>query len=343
MQGTEQMTVTPDALRLTIARLERRALQGRAQAGASWREPGSSRNGGLQARGSPRNAQAGSGLPGADTDATAHARARQAAIAAAEARPGAVLRFGIAAIDAHLPGGGLNRAALHELAGAGADTEHAAIPALLVAALLAHHPGQVVWATERRDLFAPALAAVGLHPDRIVFVEAGRSVLAAMEEGLRHPGLAAVVGEISGPIGLTASRRLQLRAEAGVPAFVLRRSRRFDDPLLSAPLAAATRWRVASLHTRPVRIDAPDLPGVARARWRLDLVRCRGGVPSSWTLEACDAQNRLGMAAELRHGPAAVHVGNDGKGGDLHHLGSADEAGQVRSGRSRAAAGAVAA
>ena len=253
-----------------------------------------------------------------------------------------VLRFGVAAIDTHLPAGGLSRTALHELAGIGPDTEHGAAPALLVAGLLARHSGQVLWVSRRGDLFAPALAAVGLHPDRIVFVEAGRSVLAVMEEGLRHAGLAGVVGELSGLLGLTASRRLQLGAEAGVPAFVLRRSRRFDDPLLSAPSAAATRWRVASLRTRPVRADAPGLPGVGRALWRLDLVRCRGGVPSSWTLEACDAQNRLGLAADLRHRPPAAADGGSEAGG-LPSFGGLGDAGQDRRGGSRGAAGGVAA
>lgn len=235
-----------------------------------------------------------------------------------QATPRETLRFGIAGIDAHLPAGGLDCAGLHEFAGVGPDTEHGATPALLVAGLLARHPGRVLWASERRDVFAPALAAVGLHPNRIMFVEAGRSVLAVMEEGLRHAGLTGVVGELSGPLGLTASRRLQLAAEAaGAAAFVVRRSRRHDDPALAAPSAAATRWRVAALPAPPPRLEMSSVPGVGRAHWQLDLVRCRGGMPASWTLEACDAQNRLALAAELRHGPAAAADGwigrNDGK------------------------------
>jgi protein ImuA len=358
VQGTGQMTSSLEALRLATARLEQRKAEDRAQAGTPCRfaegtpsrlKPsgtrpsgtGPSRDGEPQARSGRRSACAGTRSPGPEADSIAPAL--RATIASAETRSVTVLRFGIAAIDAHLPAGGLNRAALHELAGVGPDTEHGATPALLVAALLARHPGQVLWATEHRDLFAPALAAVGLHPDRIVFAEAGRSVLAVMEEGLRHPGLAAVVGELSGPLGLSASRRLQLGAEAGVPAFLLRRSRRFDDPLLSAPSAAATRWRVSSLHMRPVRIDAPGVPGVGRACWHLDLVRCRGGMPSSWTLEACDAQNRLGLAAELRHGPAAAFADGNRDGRKLQDHDSSGDAEQMQSGWSRGAAGGVAA
>jgi len=218
----------------------------------------------------------------------------------------AAIAFGVAELDACLPSRGLARGALHEVAGAGPDIEHGTASALLVAGVLARSRGPVLWAVERRDLFAPALAGVGLAPDRVVLVEAGDAVLGVMEEGLRHRGLAGVVGEVSGRITLTASRRLQLAAEtSGVVAFALRRSRRHDDPELAAPSAAVTRWRVAAVPSPPPIADAPSVPGLGRARWRLDLVRCRGGEAHSWTVEACDAQGRLAVPADLAHRPAA--------------------------------------
>ena len=226
-----------------------------------------------------------------------------AAIGAGTAPP-----FGHAALDGALPGGGLGLGALHEVAGAGPDVEHGAAAALFITGTLARLCGPVLWVLERHDLFAPALAAVGLHPARVLHVEAGRpaSVLLVMEEGLRTPGLAGVVGEVSGRLTLTASRRLQLAAEAsGAVAFTLRRSRRHDDPALAEPSAAVTRWRIAALPSGPAVPDAPEVPGLARARWRLDLVRCRGGEPRSWIVEACDAQGRLGVAADLANGQAA--------------------------------------
>ena len=120
---------------------------------------------------------------------------------------------------------------LHEAAGTGPDTEHAAAAALFAAGVLARLRGPVLWALARDDLFAPALAGVGLHPDRLILAKAGRQVLSVMEEGLRHRGLAGVVGEVEGGLTLTASRRLQLAAEAsGVTAIVLRRSRRMIRP-----------------------------------------------------------------------------------------------------------------
>ena len=71
----------------------------------------------------------------------------------------------------------------------------------------------------------PASPAPACSPDRIVFAEAGKDVLPAMEEGLRHPGLAAVVAEQTARLSLVASRRLQLAAEqAGILAILLRRS-----------------------------------------------------------------------------------------------------------------------
>jgi protein ImuA len=224
-------------------------------------------------------------------------------------RPGQpVLSFGIPAIDQALPGGGLAAGGLHEVAGTGAQVEHGTTAALLVAGLLARAPGMVLWVLERRDLFAPALAAVGLTPDRVVYVEAGKpaTVLLVMEEGLRHRGLAGVVGEFGGRLSLTASRRLQLAAgQSGVTAFALRRFRCFDDPALAEPNAAATRWRVTALPSPPPLPHAPEMPGLGRQRWRLDLTRCRGGGPHCWIVEAFDATGRLALVADMADRPAA--------------------------------------
>ena len=212
------------------------------------------------------------------------------------------IRFGLDSIDARLPGGGLAPGALHEILGHGPDTEHGTLASLLVGGLLAgHDPSrQVLWAMQDDDLFAPGLANVGLHPDRLILAQCGRSVLAVMEEALRHPGLVAVVGEVEGRLGLTASRRLQLAAEAsGVTAFAIRRSRRFDDPALLAPSAAVSRWRVSALPARrpchaaqPGQLPDPMLSD--RMLWRLELLRCRGtSFVSHWTVQACDARHRL--------------------------------------------------
>jgi protein ImuA len=230
-------------------------------------------------------------------------RQRIARIGGAPERPHAAISLGVAAVDAHL-GGGLALGALHEVMGAGVDVAHGAAAALFAAGVLARTRGPVLWVCARADLFAPGLAAAGLSPDRVVHVQAGRAVLAAMEEGLRL-GCPGVVGEVEGKLGLTASRRLHLAAEAtGALAFVLRRARASDDPALTAPSAAATRWRIANLPSGPPVPHAPEVPGLGPPRWRLDLLRARGAEPSSWIVEAGHAPGDLRLVAGLDDGQA---------------------------------------
>jgi protein ImuA len=212
---------------------------------------------------------------------------------------GRSLALGIEAIDGRLPTGGIRLDALHEAASAGPDTEHAAAATLFVAGILARLDGPILWVLRQADLFAPGLAGAGLQPGRVVFAEAGKQVLPVMEEGFRHSGLAAVVAEHTGRLSLVASRRLQLAAEqAGILAILIRRSPSFDDPVLNEPTAAVTRWRIAALPSPPALPHAPDTPGLGRARWQLDLTRCRGGEPGSWIVEACDATGRLGLVPD---------------------------------------------
>src|SRR3984957_19466541 len=132
----------------------------------------------------------------------------------------AVLPFDIAEVDAHVPGGGLQLGHLHEVIEGRAASEDAALATLFAAGFVARLAGPVLWCLRGRDLFAPALARIGLHPDRVIYCETwkDRDVLPAMEEGLKCRGLAAVVGEAT-RLSLTASRRLQLAAgESGVTA-----------------------------------------------------------------------------------------------------------------------------
>jgi protein ImuA len=218
-----------------------------------------------------------------------------------------VLPFGLPPVDGRLPLGGLRLGALHEVADGGPGAAHATATVLFAAGILARLDGPVLWCLTYRDLFAPALAGAGLHPDRVIYAEAGdeTGVLQAVEEGLRHGGLACVVGE-AGRLPMTASRRLQLAAEtSGVLGLILRRWR---HPAAAAafdqPSAAASRWRITVLPSSSLPVA-----GVGRARWRVDLVRCRGAEPFSWELEACDAQGRLAVPAELADRPAAAADG----------------------------------
>ena len=212
-----------------------------------------------------------------------------------------VLPFGVSAIDAALPGGGLARGAFHELSGIDGDEEDGAVAAAFLAGILARlsSPAPVLWCHSTDDLYGPGLVARGLAPERLISVRArdDRTVLEAMEDGLKVPSLAAVVGE-AGALPLTASRRLQLAAaNSGVTAFVLRRWRTGTRAAAerAEPVAAAPRWRVSALPSRPVDGE----PGLGRLLWNVELTRCRGGVPAHWILEACDATGHVALAAEL--------------------------------------------
>ena len=176
-----------------------------------------------------------------------------------------MLPFGLKAIDRHLPGGGLALGALHEVAGGGHGAIDGAAAALFTAGIAARTRGQVLWCLTRQDLFAPALAQAGLMPDRVIYVEAGdeKSVLICFEEGLRHGGLGAVVAEVA-QLSMTAS---------------------------------ITRWRVSALPATPLPV-----PGVGRARWQLELIRCRAGESADFEVAACDAKGRLALPSGLVHG-----------------------------------------
>jgi protein ImuA len=223
------------------------------------------------------------------------------------ARAAGVQAFGLAALDGHLPEGGLALGALHEIAGGGADAVAAASATLFVAGILARLPPHqpVVWCAASQDLFAPGLACAGLAPARVLHSAAPdeKTVLLVMEEALRHPGLAAVVGELT-RLPMVASRRLAMAAEkSGVMAVALRRRR--EGRAAEADFsAAATRWCVTP---HPSAKGGAEGAFLGRARWHVALTRCRGGEPAEWVLEACDAQGCLGLPAILgyRQGAAA--------------------------------------
>src|SRR5438309_8139220 len=173
--------------------------------------------------------------------------------------------------------------------------------------------GPVLWCLKRPDLYGPGLMAHGLDPARLVLVSAPRDeeILWAMEEGLRTQGLAAVIGEV-GRLPMVAGRRLQLAAErSGVTALVLRRWRNGEEAAAERerPSAALTRWRVASLPSRDEHRfrDDPWLRHlIGRPRWRVELLRCRGGVPAQWNVEVADATGHVCLSAELADRPAAA-------------------------------------
>ena len=183
--------------------------------------------------------------------------------------------------DASLIGTGLARGALHEVCAAspGSGVAFAAI-------LLARCGGQVLWISTEQEsnlVWPPGLIPFGLAPESLILARAARwtEALWAMEEALRCPALGAAVlmaGAGQG-LDLTATRRLHLAAEAGGVFGLLLR----PDGAAGAS-AARTRWHIA-----PLSSDAAP-------RWRLTLLRQRGGAPAGpWNVsfEAATGSLRL--------------------------------------------------
>ncbi|WP_367596547.1 ImuA family protein, partial [Pseudoroseomonas deserti] len=173
--------------------------------------------------------------------------------------------------------GGLARAAFHEVLADAPGSGAAFCATLLGASLRGHDSGMVLWITAGSGALQPwpsGLLGCGLPPERLLLAQAPHwpDALWAMEEALRCPGLSATLlvagwaGEPA-PLDLTATRRLQLAAEAGGGLGLLLRPVPRQGGLPN-PSAATTRWRVA---------PRPD--GLAGPRWSLTLLRQRGGAP----------------------------------------------------------------
>jgi protein ImuA len=204
-----------------------------------------------------------------------------------------------------LPGGGLARAAMHEVAGTSPGCATA-----FCAMLLARSGGTVLWiATDRDDLQAwpPGLARCGLSPANLVLVRAERwaDALWAMEEALRCPAvtgaLLATGWDAPARLDLTATRRLQLAAETGgALGLVLRPDLPNPDPS-----AAATSWRVAPLPSGGAGHGLED------PRWQLELLRARGGRPGGpWPVTWRAASGVLDLEeAEVPAEPARTRRG----------------------------------
>lgn len=236
-------------------------------------------------------------------------RRRIRAIEGGAREAGAVLPLGVAAVDAVLPGGGLPLAHLHQVTGTPEDPAEAAtgptpalaFTALLAARLAARKEAAVLWCVTRGGpddtLYPPGLAQLGLPPDRLLIARAADTaeVLWCMEEGLRCPALAAVVGQAR-DADLTAGRRLQLAAESGgVTGLLLatgtRGGGRGGGATATTSVAATTRWRIG-----PAPAAAVPWPGLGAPRWDVTLERCRGALPARWTLEWSDDSQTLRLA-----------------------------------------------
>ena len=224
-----------------------------------------------------------------------------AELAPARAARGPALPFGIPALDERLADGGLDGAALHEVAAASAILNDDAAATLFIAGIAARFASKqdftTFWAVTKFDLYAPGLEQVGLGPDKVLYAQgtSDSTVLAMTEDALRDGSLACVIAEVKSA-DQTATRRLQLAAADGkTPILLYRRHRARDRCPLSGLSSAMTRWRIGCVPSAPL-----PHPGVGRARWSVELVRQRNGNPFSLELDACDDQGRLALPAAAR-------------------------------------------
>jgi protein ImuA len=105
---------------------------------------------------------------------------------------------------------------------------------------------------------------------------------------------------------MMTSRRLQLAAESsGSIGIAVRRWRRQAEAAdFGQPTASVTRWRVTALPSTPLPV-----PGVGRARWHVELIRCRAGESADFEVEACDAKGRLAIPPNLADGSVEAESG----------------------------------
>jgi protein ImuA len=206
------------------------------------------------------------------------------------------LPFGLDALDAYLPEGGLAAGALHEIVPAAEAAQASAfgfIAAFLTRLPRLHPIIVVIPAYGRRrygQLCGHGLSTFGLDPARVIVVETAhrKETLWAMAEALRSAAPPAVAGMID-RLDLQTSQKLHLAAsDAGLPLLLLRPPQTLDAS------AAATRWRIGTAAA------ARDRFGLyARPRWHLHLERCRNGRPGEWVVEYDHVTHRFSLAAAL--------------------------------------------
>jgi protein ImuA len=230
------------------------------------------------------------------------------------------IALGAPALDRRL-GGGILRAALHEAyAETAADAPAATGFALALArrAMAEVRDKPLLWirqealTAEAGVPYPPGLADIGVDPAAVAFIRV-RDAKEALQVGA-EAGRCATVGatliELFGAArayDLTASRRLALAAAAaGAPIFIVRAGS------VPAPSAAASRWLVRALPSRPRPANAPG-----SAAFAIFLLRRRGGAAGQeqhawrveWSRDRGAFKDRTFDAPSLSRAVASFPVG----------------------------------
>jgi protein ImuA len=206
------------------------------------------------------------------------------------AKAGGAFLLGDDVVDARL-GGGLGRAALHEIfAGQEEDAGAAAAFALILTLRGGDATKPILWVRDDRvarsvgQIYGPGLVELGADPDRFIMVTAPDELatLRAAGDSVKCGAVGALVIEPYGKaraLDLTATRRLALAAaSSGVLTLLLRVG---AEPSASA---AQTRWSVCAASSEPLAANAPGIVTL-----NVNLLRHRSGVAG---FEACLEWNR---------------------------------------------------
>jgi protein ImuA len=157
-------------------------------------------------------------------------------------------------------------------------------------------------ASRRLQLAAEGSGAIGIAIRRLPHVR--ERVIASVSFpmfGSLNSVIARESGQSSKPQQLVRNASLGV---TGCPAFAGHDAKNGMAADFGQPTAAVTRWRVSALPSAPLPV-----PGVGRARWRLELIRCRGGESACFEVEACDAQGRLALPSDLVDGSGQKAIG----------------------------------
>jgi protein ImuA len=219
----------------------------------------------------------------------------------------AKISFGMPTLDGAL-GGGLARAALHEIFAAQFGDATAAACFVVGLAARTDQRRKILWvrhelaSLEAGNVHPSGLVELGIDPNRFILVRVRDplSALRAGNEGARCPALAAVITEIWNEpraLDLTATRRLSLAASrSGVTVFLLRTG------ATARASTAATRWSVRSVASSPLPAEAPGHPV-----FELTLLRHRWGIsPRSWRVEWNRDESRFQEPSALSRALAFV-------------------------------------
>ena len=249
------------------------------------------------------------------------------------------LPFGLAALDSHLPQGGLVRGGLHEVVPEqGATSAAFGFMVAILARLYSPPPcGEGLGVGVRRLGKSVDAPASPRDPPPFPPPQGGREKIIFVVPRYELRELGRLYGHGLNDFGLdparlilveTAHRKdtlwaLEEALHSGAPAAVtgvidqleLKLSQRLQLAATAAGLpllllrparnlessAAATRWRVGTAKA------ARDRFGLfARSRWHLQLERCRNGRPGEWMVEYDHVAHRFSLAAALAD-PALSH------------------------------------